>query len=147
MYVLSPIDSSPSTAPTAPPQSPSAIAQGSRDIMLTWSPPPPIHVNGIILYYRVRVTERETGQLFPFVTPLQQLPVHDLHPHYYYDCTVAAFTVGDGPFSSNFTVQTAEEREIIIAFTYITLVNSLRTQFFNFEIHIYIAYRLLQSVY
>ena len=32
---------------------------------------------------------------------------------------VAAFTVGDGPFSSNFTVQTAEEREIIIAFSYL----------------------------
>lgn len=125
-----PIDSSPSTAPTAPPQSPSAIAQGSRDIMLTWSPPPPIHINGIILYYRVRVTERETGQLFPFVTPLQQLPVHDLHPHYYYDCMVAAFTVGDGPFSSNFTVQTAEEREeyyFMHLATYITLVNSLHT--------------------
>ena len=106
-----PIHPLPSTAPTAPPQSPLAIAQGSRDIMLMWSPPPPIHINGIILYYRVRVIERETGRLFTFVTALQQLPVDDLHPHYHYDCTVAAFTVGDGPFSSNFTVQTEEEGE------------------------------------
>lgn len=99
-------------APTAPPQSLSGFAQGSRDILLMWSPPPPIHINGILLYYVVRVTERETDNLQSFVAAQQSLLVGDLHPHYHYDCMVAAFTVGEGNFTNNFTVQTAEERKL-----------------------------------
>jgi len=97
------------TAPSAPPQSLSGTSQGSRSIALTWSPPPPIHINGIIEKYVVKVTERETEQTWTFFAFDGDILVGSLHPHYHYDCRVAAFTIAEGVLSSIFTVQTEEE--------------------------------------
>ena len=100
------------TAPSAPPQSLSGVSQGSRSIILMWSPPPPIHTNGVIEKYVVKVTERETGQMWTFFAFDEDILVGSLHPHYHYDCRVAAFTIAEGTLSSIITVQTEEERKI-----------------------------------
>ena len=100
------------TAPSAPPQSLSGSSQGSRIIMLMWSPPPSIHINGIIQKYVVKVTERETGQMWTIFSFDVDIFVGSLHPHYRYDCRVAAFTVSEGTFSSVYTIQTEEERKM-----------------------------------
>ena len=77
-----------------------------------WSPPPPIHTNGVIEKYVVKVTERETGQMWTFFAFDEDILVGSLHPHYHYDCRVAAFTIAEGTLSSIITVQTEEERKI-----------------------------------
>ena len=62
----------------------------------------------------VKVTERETEQSWTFFAFDEDIVVGSLHPHYHYDCRVAAFTIAEGALSSIFTVQTEEERKINI---------------------------------
>ena len=101
------------TAPSGPPQSVLGTPESSRAIMLMWSPPPAIHINGIIQKYVVKVTERETGQSWTFFAFNDEyIVVGSLHPHYHYDCRVAAFTIAEGTLSSVVTVQTEQEREL-----------------------------------
>ena len=100
------------TAPSAPPESLFGTPEGSRAIMLTWFPPPAIQINGIITKYVVNVTERETDQTWTFIAFAQYIIVSSLHPHYHYDCRVAAFTIAEGTLSSIVTVQTEQERKL-----------------------------------
>ena len=101
------------TAPSGPTQSVLGTPESSRAIMLMWSPPPAIHINGIIQKYVVKVTERETGQSWTFFAFNDEyIVVGSLHPHYHYDCRVAAFTIAEGTLSGIVTVQTEQEREL-----------------------------------
>ena len=77
-----------------------------------WFPPPAIQINGIIMKYVVNVTERETNQTWTFISFAQYIIVGFLHPHYHYECRVAAFTIAEGTLSSVVTVQTEQEREL-----------------------------------
>ena len=61
----------------------------------------------------VKVTERETEQSWTFFAFDEDIVVGSLHPHYHYECRVAAFTIAEGTLSSIFTVQTEEERKIL----------------------------------
>ena len=79
--------------------------------MLMWSPPPVIDKNGEIEHYVVNVVERYTGRQWTFVVVDVTLHVGGLHPHYYYDCNVSAYTIGSGPYSSTYSVLTAAEGE------------------------------------
>lgn len=76
-----------------------------------WEPPPPIDVNGILRYYVVEITERETGSIFDVIAIDQDLHFGSLHPYYNYDCRVAAYTTGSGPYTDAIAVQTAEARK------------------------------------
>ena len=81
--------------------------------MLMWSPPPAIHINGIIEKYVVYVTENETNQMWTFFAfNDEDIVVGSLHPHYHYDCRVSAFTIAEGTLSSVVTVQTEQERKL-----------------------------------
>ena len=55
--------------------------------------------------YIVNVTERETGYTFERNTTATSITLGSLHPHYVYECRVAAYTVETGPFSTVFAVQ------------------------------------------
>ena len=78
--------------------------------MLMWSPPRAIHINGIIQKYVVKITENETGQMWRFFAfNDEDIVVGSLHPHYHYDCRVAAFTIAEGTLSTVVTVQTEQE--------------------------------------
>lgn len=99
------------TVPSAPPQNIGGSALSSSLIMLFWSPPPPLEVNGRIRHYTVEAVERHTGRQWTFFAVDPDLHVGSLHPYYYYDFNVSATTIGVGPFSVVYTVLTDPERK------------------------------------
>ena len=80
------------------------------------STPEPIHINGIIDHYIVRVMEVYTGRVFTLRTEEATIQVGPLHPYYVYECQVAAFTVGLGPFGQPFMVQAGETGELYVSY-------------------------------
>lgn len=99
------------SAPGSHPTNFTGFSLNSTYIYLTWDPPPPSQVNGIIREYRLNITEVATGQVFQFTTDAdeRELTVGDLHPFYIYHCSVVAYTVLPGPVTSLFNVQTEED--------------------------------------
>ena len=87
------------------------VAQSPTVLLFTWSPPPLVDINGIILYYVVELRETETGQRWTFIALGDDLRVGSLHPYFTYQCEVAAHTVGRGPFSVPFQLKTLETCE------------------------------------
>ena len=97
-----------SEAPSAPPRSLSGIAINSTVVILTWTLPPLIDINGIIRNYVIRIRERETSQVWIFQTTNSHINVTSLHPYYNYECEVAAHTIATGPYTNPVSVQTME---------------------------------------
>ena len=99
------------SAPGAHPSNFTGSALNSTHIYLTWDPPPPLLVNGVIREYRVNVTENATGQVFVFNTSASEseLTVGSLHPHYTYHCTITGITVQQGPYTALYDIQTEED--------------------------------------
>ena len=81
------------------------FAPDHSSISLEWDAPPSSQLNGILTAYIVDVTERETGYNFEQNTTTTSIILHSLHPHYVYECRIAAYTVETGPFSTIFAVQ------------------------------------------
>ena len=78
----------------------------STSFTVTWNPPPFEDTNGPILYYTVQVTEVETGQqLVSRSTSDTQITFINLHPYYIYEFTVAAYTIGIGPYTMPINIQ------------------------------------------
>ena len=98
--------------PTGPPQNLDITVQSSRDISLSWDPPPPREQNGIIREYLITVTEVETGSVLEFISTTTSLSVIMLHPYYTYQSAVAAMTIGVGPYSEVSTAVTHEEGRV-----------------------------------
>ena len=98
------------TAPGSEPSNITGTALNSTHIYLTWDPPPPEDINGVIREYRINVTEGETGLLLQYTTnpDTRELVVGPLHPYYTYHCTVGAYTVETGPYTAIITVRTDE---------------------------------------
>ena len=57
------------------------------------------------------MTEVETNINLEFNSNFTYLYLSDLHPYYSYTFTIAAVTVSEGPFSSDFTVLMPEDGE------------------------------------
>ena len=86
------------------------MALNSTHVYLTWEPPPPDEVNGVIREYRLNVTENATGILLQYTTDAtnRQITVGPLHPYYIYHCSVSAISQGP-PYISEFDIQTEED--------------------------------------
>ena len=95
-------------APTGPPRNPNGTRVTTTLINVNWLPPEPIHVNGIIDHYVIRVREVYTGRVFSLLSEDENILVGPLHPNYVYSCRIAAYTVGLGPFGPPFLVQAGE---------------------------------------
>ena len=95
-------------APIAAPEQPSVLVT-SDTLILMWNSPPFEDTNGIIRYYMATITELDTGRMFTLRPNATVTTFSNLHPFYIYECTVAAYTVGLGPYSNIITVQLAEE--------------------------------------
>ena len=54
------------------------------------------------------VSEQETGRFWTFFAVDEDINLASLHPFFNYECQVAAFTIGSGPYTSSVTVQTYE---------------------------------------
>ena len=88
------------SAPSGPPQSFRVVAVSSTSIRLSWSPPLEEEQNGIIISYRVTVTEVESGERVLTRTAAASdtlLVVDSLDPHFTYHCSIAAVTIAIGP--------------------------------------------------
>ena len=76
----------------------------SSALQLTWEPPAPEQRNGIIRGYLINATAWESGEYYEWMSDTMSLVISSLHPHYHYNLSVAANTIGLGPFSDNYTV-------------------------------------------
>lgn len=78
-----------------------------------WAAPPSEHINGVIDHYEATLTELSAERLFTGVqytlnASSTVVTFNDLHPFYYYECRVAAYTVVVGPVSEAITIQLDE---------------------------------------
>ncbi len=100
------------SVPEGPPLALAGVSLDSRTLHLTWQPPVSSLRNGVIREYRINITEMETSTTSHYSTSgSQSYTVASLHPFYNYQCTVAAYTVGLGPFSDLFFIQMPETCE------------------------------------
>ena len=106
LFVLIFLDS---IAPTSAPANISGYAVDSTSISISWTPPPFEDQNGIIRNYVINITELETGITFSRVSLTTSISLYNLHPFYRYSVTVTAVTVGPGPATTVFIVQTRED--------------------------------------
>lgn len=102
-------------APSGPPLIVSRSPLNSTTLLLSWQPPLNQHRNGVIREYRVNITEVESGRHFQNTTTTTSITIPFLHPYYNYLCSIAAYTVGIGPFSSAIRVQMPEDGEKLVA--------------------------------
>ena len=80
----------------------------STSIILQWTPPPTENVNGIIRAYTLTVSEHETRLSYNLSSPQTELSVGNLHPFYWYNFSVCAVTIAQGPCTAMHTLQTLE---------------------------------------
>ena len=96
-------------APTGSPLSPNLLVLSSRSLNVTWSPPLPVHQNGLITNYLINALEEDTATAAQYSTSATWLLLTQLHPHYRYTFTFAAVTVELGPFGSSISVRMPED--------------------------------------
>ena len=99
------------TAPSGAPVNIVATSLSSTSVELSWNPPPTDQQNGIITDYYINMTEVETGVTVQLtVTGATSLLIDTLHPYYVYNFFISAATVvGQGPYSTLFSIQTPED--------------------------------------
>ena len=114
-----------SAAPSAPPSRPVVFGTTHESLSLNWQAPPFAETNGVILNYAVAVLEVETGRSFTVNSNTTQVTLEDLHPFYTYTCSIAAETVGIGPFSEHITIQLPEAGDAPILSTFHDCVSKI----------------------
>ena len=100
--------------PGAPPSNTTGDAVNSTHVHLTWDPPPPDQINGVIQGYRINITELNTGEMSQHIAEDTEATIGPLHPHYNYNFSIVAFTLaGHGP-TTYVIVRTAEAGKLLI---------------------------------
>ena len=102
-----------SSAPSAPPEAVTVTALSPYSLSISWQAPPPDSQNGEIRYYTIKMLEEETDTQTWLSTSNSStnITVESLHPYYSYRVSVAAFSVGLGPYSLQTSVQMPEAGE------------------------------------
>lgn len=100
------------SVPSAAPENLTGEALSSTSIKLSWQPPIPEKQNGIIRLYNVTVWEADTGNTISLSTVHTSITISSLHPYYTYHSSIAAVTVGIGPFSDTKEIQTLPDGKI-----------------------------------
>ena len=59
-------------------------------------------------------TELETNRTITETSAVTEMTLRDLHPYYTYNCSVAAVTVREGPFSDSIITKTLEDSMLIV---------------------------------
>ena len=102
-----------SYCPTAVPSSAPVHLEGNAvnptTIELRWEPPPLADQNGAIRSYHINISATETGLFFQLTSETTALDISDLHPYYTYNITVAAVTIGPGPYGVVFAITMPED--------------------------------------
>ena len=102
-YLYTSINALFSAAPSAPPKTITLSSSSPRTLLISWSPPAEDTRNGNLSYYTIKVHEQATDVvlLLNSSSTNTQFTVNSLHPYYTYTVSVAAATIGLGPFSSS----------------------------------------------
>ena len=108
--------------PGGPPENFTVVVVSSTRIQLTWQPPPREIQNGHVRLFTVFVSEVQTNTTSLYTLrsqPLEDLTLQleSLHPFYEYVCSVAAITIGPGPYTSRLRVRTFEDGECLPFFS------------------------------
>ena len=86
-------------APSDAPSNLTVIAINSTSVYFSWLPPDEDQHNGDIRHYNIRILDLLSGREVQ-LNSTNTMSIHsDLHPAYTYRFTVAAVTVGIGPYS------------------------------------------------
>ena len=96
------------TVPTGAPLNISAADVGPRYVLLRWQPPQFDLQNGRIRQYLIQVIHNRTGLTYTVVSSTNQYRLENLFPFHTYIFSIAAETVGLGPYSTQITVTTSE---------------------------------------
>ena len=100
------------TVPTAAPGNLQPNIMSPTLLRISWNSPPYEQTNGIIRHYRVQicnVTYEQSDCKEQYTTGVAYYLNIRLHPYYSYMLTVAAYTVGYGPYSSVTSIQMPED--------------------------------------
>ena len=98
------------TVPSGPPQNLTLTANSSRSLLLTWTPPLPQDVNGIIVDYTINVTSSVVTNSYQVGSDSTSFTIGSLRPYVAYTCIIAAHTAIDhGPFGAAVTLTTPED--------------------------------------
>ena len=103
-----------STVPGGAPENFTVDVISSTQILLMWQPPANEIQNGLVRFYRISVIEVQTNTSH-FYTQPSDSPAWQVgfrHPFYDYVCSVAAVTIGPGPYTSSLTVRTFEDGKL-----------------------------------
>ena len=100
-------------APSSSPTTVSVTAFSSHVLSILWSDPLSTDINGIIQSYLVNVSIAETMETFQYKTNNTFLLLNDVHPYYTYSVMVAAVTIAPGPFTSEYSVTTPQDGELM----------------------------------
>ena len=84
-------------------------AVNSTTIYLQWQPPLLTDQNGVIRSYLIDISVVETGTLLQLTSQTTARNISGLHPFYTYTLTVAAVTIGPGPYGLVLSIQTPED--------------------------------------
>ena len=95
-------------APNVSPSSPVVFGATHDSVSLNWQAVPFEEVNGVVEGYTIAVHEVDTGRNFTMNSNTTQVTLEHLHPFYTYVFSIAAETVGTGPFSESITIQLPE---------------------------------------
>ena len=102
------------TEPSDAPQSVAVRVLNHTSVLISWQPPLPEHRNGIIMGYAVRMIGLNSADNIEFpLTNDTEIVVEDLQPFYAYRFSVAAFTIGLGPFSTAITQKLPELSKLL----------------------------------
>ena len=97
-------------APSHKPTSLRGAVLNSSSIELEWEPPPTEHQNGEIVSYTLLCSEIDSdGMVTKHISTSTMMTITGLHPYYTYNCSVAAVTVSQGPFSDPVSITTFED--------------------------------------
>ena len=91
--------------PSLPPQNVTVIAVNATSILMTWRPPIKEGQNGFIQAYSINVTGIHTQEDFTISVNSTEATVGNLKPFLSYHFTLAAVTIGRGPFSKPVTIK------------------------------------------
>ena len=88
-------------APSGPPENLTVVFVTSNSMQLSWDAPLPAQQNGVIQSYSIVVFENYSNTTLSVYHgyPNQTIFMDNLHPYYFYQISVAANTVGQGPFA------------------------------------------------
>ncbi len=75
---------------------------------MAWTAPIAENQNGYIREYQVRLVEIDTGVLLTYSTTEEGIHIPNLHPFYRYSYSIAAVTIGLGPYSEAAIIQMPE---------------------------------------